>query len=105
MSQPFVFTAINEVLAAGGIDLPNGTIIAPGQLNLFANQGINFVVSLGGGGLSSYYDPGGNWTMFGTLQARFKSGDGSSGISTTITTASLVGKTITVKDGIIVDFS
>lgn len=31
----------------------------------------------------------------------FSSGDGSLGISTTITTASLVGKTITVKDGLI----
>lgn len=35
----------------------------------------------------------------------YKSSDGSAGISTTITTGSLAGKTITVKDGLIVDFS
>jgi hypothetical protein len=40
-----------------------------------------------------------------TWSDKFKSSDGSSGISTTITTASLVGKTITVKDGFITGFS
>jgi ethanolamine utilization microcompartment shell protein EutS len=35
----------------------------------------------------------------------YKAHDGSSGITTTITTALLVGKTITVKDGIITGFS
>lgn len=35
----------------------------------------------------------------------FSSSDGSPGISTTITTASLVGKTITVKDGLITGFA
>ena len=34
-----------------------------------------------------------------------KSSDGSAGISTTITTASLVGKTITIKNGLIVGFA
>ena len=36
---------------------------------------------------------------------KYNSSDGSVGISTTVTTASLVGKTITIKDGLIVGFS
>lgn len=35
----------------------------------------------------------------------FQSSDGSTGLNTTITTASLVGKTITVKDGLITGFA
>lgn len=40
-----------------------------------------------------------------SVQSQFKSSDGSAGISTTVTTASLVGKTITIKDGIITGFA
>lgn len=35
----------------------------------------------------------------------FQSSDGSAGINTTVTTASLIGKTITIKNGLITDFS
>jgi hypothetical protein len=44
---------------------------------------------------------------FGWLSTSIKpsSSDGSAGISTTITTASLVGKTVTVKDGLITGFA
>ena len=42
----------------------------------------------------------------GTVRATgFKSNDGSAGITTTITTASLVGKTITIKNGLITGFA
>ncbi len=36
--------------------------------------------------------------------SKYQSSDGSNGITTTVTTASLVGKTITIKDGLIVGF-
>lgn len=41
----------------------------------------------------------------GTVKGAHASSDGSTGITTTITSASLVGKTITIKDGLIVGFS
>lgn len=44
-------------------------------------------------------------TMSVPIVSQYKSSDSSSGISTTITTASLSGKTITVKDGIITGFA
>ena len=48
-------------------------------------------------------------TFTGTLQPTtaggYKSSDGSVGYTGTVTTASLVGKTITIKDGLIVSFS
>ena len=46
-------------------------------------------------------------TVAGNIKtlSTYKSSDGSSGISTTITTSSLAGKTITVKDGIITGFA
>ena len=48
-------------------------------------------------------------TFTGTLQPTtaggYKSSDGSVGYTGTVTTASLVGKTITIKDGLIVSFA
>lgn len=49
-----------------------------------------------------------NVTAFGStgsIQSKYISSDNSAGISTTVTTASLVGKTITIKDGIITAFA
>ena len=47
-----------------------------------------------------------NVSSSGVVQgAGYKSSDGSAGITTTVTTASLVGKTITIKNGIITSFS
>lgn len=43
--------------------------------------------------------------VFNSVTATYNSSDTSPGISTTITTASLVGKTITVKDGLITGFA
>lgn len=44
-------------------------------------------------------------TVQATTAAGFKSSDGSTGYTGTVTTASLVGKTITIKDGIITAFA
>jgi len=48
-------------------------------------------------------------TFTGTIQPTtaggYKSSDGSTGYTGTVTTASLVGKTITIKDGLIVSFA
>ena len=44
-------------------------------------------------------------TIQSTTANKFLSSDSSPGITTTITTGSLVGKTITVKDGLITGFS
>ena len=41
----------------------------------------------------------------GAMLGTYSSSDGSAGITTTVTTGSLVGKTITIKDGLITDFS
>ena len=46
-----------------------------------------------------------NISTAGFIRGKFKSDDGSAGIDTTITTALLVGKTITVKKGIITGFA
>jgi hypothetical protein len=55
------------------------------------------------------YDPSLNQFSVGRVRVNnaggYISGDGSSGITTTITTGSLVGKTITIKDGIITNFA
>lgn len=44
-------------------------------------------------------------TIQATNSAGYKSSDGSTGYTGTVTTASLVGKTITIKDGIITGFA
>lgn len=49
---------------------------------------------------------GGNVSFLTSLtSANYKAADGSTGISTTITTSTLVGKTITVKNGLITGFA
>ena len=62
-------------------------------------------VSAGVMGVAASATSIGDGGTIGTMQAHFKSSDGSSGIDTTITTASLVGKTITIKDGLITGFA
>lgn len=73
----------------------------------------NTILGLQGGGSSEYYhftnatytNIVGGTPTFTTIQvsaaAGYKSSDGSAGFTGTVTTASLVGKTITIKDGII----
>ena len=73
----------------------------------------NTLTGLQGGGSSEYYhftnatytNIVGGTPTFTTVKvsavAGYKSSDGSAGFTGTVTTASLVGKTITIKDGII----
>jgi hypothetical protein len=50
--------------------------------------------------------PGTTLDVNGTIHATgYQSSDSSAGISTTVTTASLVGKTITIKNGLITAFA
>jgi hypothetical protein len=72
----------------------------------WANCTLNDNYFFGGCGFSNA-----NVTQFGssggtkTFQGTYNSMDNSAGITTTITTATLVGKTITIKDGIITAFA
>lgn len=67
-------------------------------------DGIILITDNAGSG-TLIYAPVGDLLTVGTVQANYNSSDASPGIDTTITTASLIGKTITVKDGLITGFA
>ncbi len=90
-----------RMLINGGgqpIELDNFTQVfmnsATPTIDMYNASDRTLVVQNGGGG-GAYIQPG----------TAFKAADGSAGISTTITSAGLVGKTITIKNGIITGFS
>jgi hypothetical protein len=74
-----------------------------GNLNGFLGYSTNeFGIAIGTSTNYLKYDPTNGLRIRGTS---YSSSDGSAGISTTVTTASLVGNTITIKDGLITGFA
>lgn len=82
--------------------LSNGhfRVVSLGDQNLIRTDAANDRVGIGTASPAYKFDVNGDVRATG-----YRSSDASSGISTTITTGSLVGKTITVKNGLITSFA
>ena len=106
-------TAIGYNTGLGITTGSNNTILGANVTGLAAGLASNIIIANGAGTIKAQHD-GTNWTLSGQATATtvkvtsaggYISSDNSTGITTTVTTASLVGKTITIKDGIITGFA
>ena len=117
IGQPFVLTGTTSRLVMRVIAEVTGLGTAP-TINLYYGDGADSFLDIPLGsidattfvpynGATADVDLGTKNLTASTIKGStgYKSSDNSDGITTTVTTASLVGKTITVKNGLITDFS
>jgi hypothetical protein len=98
----------SNYLGASTIDVAKGISIEINNISSTINTAYGIKIQDINTATNNYaIQTGAGKVEFGdTIKATgYKSSDGSAGITTTITTASLVGKTITIKNGLITGFS